>query len=195
MNFIEALKNDDILKTTLTENGDLAFKSTGSYCLDFYSLMGGMRHNYLNLNSLFLRAFYEDKVLTLKILLHLRDIKNWLGERNSFRMLLNMYANLEANNIEKVLPLLVKYGRYDDLLVLLNTSVKNEVLNLIEKQLDEDLINNENGKPISLLSKWLPSINTSTVDALDDVPLITGVLSFVFSPEALFSGSLPPLSS
>lgn len=162
MNFIEALKNDDILKTTLTENGDLAFKSTGSYCLDFYSLMGGMRHNYLDLNSLFLRAFYEDKVLTLKILLHLRDIKNGLGERNSFRMLLNMYANLEANNIEKVLPLIVKYGRYDDLLVLLNTPVKNEVLNLIEKQLDEDLINNENGKPISLLSKWLPSINTSS---------------------------------
>ena len=34
MNYIDALKKENLLKTT-TEKGDIAFKSSGSYCLVF----------------------------------------------------------------------------------------------------------------------------------------------------------------
>ena len=55
MNYIEALKKEEILTTT-TENGDTAFQTTGSFCLDFYALAGGMRYNYKDLNNLFIRS-------------------------------------------------------------------------------------------------------------------------------------------
>lgn len=64
MNYIEALKND-LIKTT-TENGDTAFTSTGSYTLDLFSLMGGMRYNYSDLSNLFIRSFFEDNIITLQ---------------------------------------------------------------------------------------------------------------------------------
>lgn len=166
MNYIEALKNEDIIKTT-TENGDTAFKSTGSYNLDLYSLMGSMRYNYKDLNTLFLRSFYEDKVITTKILLHLRDILKGLGERNSFRMLYNMLANLDPEIARAIIPVITNYGRYDDLLSGFNTPIEKDILKYIEIALDKDLDNLKQNRPISLLAKWLPSINTSNKEARD----------------------------
>lgn len=161
MNYIEAIKKEDILKTTLTENGDTAFASSGSFNLDFFGLAGGMRHNYRDLNSLFLRSYYEDRLTTLKIMLYLRDILNGMGERNSFRLTFNTLANLDPNLARQLLPLIPKYGRWDDILSGLNTPIEKDVLNLIEVTLDEDLVKHNNNEEISLLSKWLPSINTS----------------------------------
>lgn len=160
MNYIDALEKENLLKTT-TENGDVAFKSSGSYCLDFYSLMGGMRYNYIGINNLFLRSYYEDKKLTLKIMLHLRDILEGLGERNSFRMTFNMFANLNSKLAKQLIPLIPKYGRYDDLFAGMNTPIEEDILKYIEVELNKDLEKYEKGEKTSLLSKWLPSINTS----------------------------------
>lgn len=164
MNYIEAIKKEELIKTT-TEKGDVAFKTSGSYCLDFYSLMGGMRTNYLGLNNLFLRSYYEDRLITLKIMLHLRDILGGLGERNSFRMTFNLFANLNPNLARQLIPLIPQYGRYDDLFAGMNTKIESDVLKYIETQLDKDLENLTLGKEISLLPKWLPSINTSSKSA------------------------------
>ena len=97
--------------TTTTENGDTAFQTTGSFCLDFYALAGGMRYNYKDLNNLFIRSYYEDKKITLKIMLYLRDILGGMGERNSFRMTFNLLSNLDPNLARQLLPLISKYGR------------------------------------------------------------------------------------
>lgn len=160
MNYIEALKREDILKTT-TEKGDTAFASSGSFCLDFFALAGGMRYNYRGINNLFIRSYYEDKLITLKIMLYLRDILHGLGERNSFRMTFNLLANFHPKLARQLLPLIPKYGRWDDILVGVNTPIENDVIKLIKVTLNEDLTKYNQGEEISLLSKWLPSINTS----------------------------------
>ena len=51
MNALQAMKMQ--LNVARTENGDLAYKSTGSACLDFFSLCGGMRRNLESLDKLF----------------------------------------------------------------------------------------------------------------------------------------------
>ena len=163
MNYIDALKKENLLKTT-TEKGDIAFKSSGSYCLDFYSLIGGMRYNYIGINNLFLRSYFEDKLLTIKIMLYLRDILKGLGE-NSFRMTFNMLANLNPKLAKQLIPLIPKYGRYDDLFAGINTPIEEDILKFIEVELNKDLEAYEKKEKRSLLSKWLPSINTSNKEA------------------------------
>lgn len=159
MNFIDSLQEQ--LNTVLTENGDKAYVTSESYCLDYFALIGGMRHNYYEIISAFMRAFYEDKILAVKLLFYTRDIREGLGERNTFRMILNFLACFYADIAIQILEFIPKYGRYDDYLVCLNTPVHDEVVKLLKTQLDEDINLHHKGKEFSLLAKWLPSINTS----------------------------------
>lgn len=164
MSYIDEIKKQNILLTT-TENGDVAFAHSGSFALDLFSLMGGMRYNYGDLSKLFYRSFYEDPKITVKVLLHLRNIMGGLGERNSFRLLLNSLGSLSPQLASQIIPLIPKYGRYDDLFALFNTAAEKDVLVFIKMQLEEDIKNHNEGKEISLLAKWLPSVNTSSKQA------------------------------
>jgi hypothetical protein len=99
----------------------------------------------------------------MKWLFYARDVRQGLGERRLFRVVL---ADLVKSNPEMVIPvinLIPEYGRYDDLWCLLDDerTVKS-VSVIVMKQLAEDLTNMADGKPISLLAKWMPSINASS---------------------------------
>lgn len=160
MNFIESLEKQ--INTVLTENGDKAYITSGSYCLDYFALIGGLRYNYSEIISVFLKAFYEDKILAIKLLFFTRDIRGGLGERNSFRMILNFLACFYPSIANQIISYIPEYGRYDDYLVCLNTPIHDDVIKLLKEQLDEDIRRIDEGKEISLLAKWLPSINTSS---------------------------------
>lgn len=73
MNFFEAIKEK--LNITKGENGDLALKSSGSACLDLFSLAGGMRRNTANLTALFSKAYAENPILAIKILFYMRNVR------------------------------------------------------------------------------------------------------------------------
>lgn len=150
------------LNVTTTENGDTALLSTGSKNLDFFSLAGAMRYSHQDLIPLFIEAFYEDKAMSLKNLFYLRDIRGGLGERSSFKQLLLTLASLDTNILIKIIPFISKYGRFDDLLPLLDTNASKAAIDLLEKQFKADLTNyKDNPNTISLVAKWLPSINAS----------------------------------
>ncbi len=156
---------EELLNKTLTENGDVAYHTSLSYCLDYFSLIGAMRGKFHFVTPLFIKAYHEDPRKAIKLLFYTRDIRGGLGERGLFRYLLNYLANtnpLIAGQLIKYIP---EYGRYDDLLVLLKTPVEDEVVNFIFQQLLSDKENKKNNKPISLLGKWMPSINTSNDEA------------------------------
>ena len=164
MNALQAMTKH--LNVTFTENGDLAYKSTGSACLDFFSLCGGMRNNPSDLSALFTKAYGENPVVAIKILFYLRNVRGGLGERNSFRELLKMLAQLYPAVAKQIIYAVPEYGRWDDLLVLLETPIKDEVLVLIKSQLEKDKEALEEGREVSLLGKWLPSINTSSKESV-----------------------------
>lgn len=164
MNALQTIKMQ--LNMAYTENGDLAYKSTGSACLDFFSLCGGMRENLSDLDKLFANAYAENPVIAIKILFYMRNIRGGLGERNSFRTLLKELAQVYPEIAKKIVYAVPEYGRWDDLLILLDTPVKDEVIALIQNQIEKDKNAMNDGKEVSLLGKWLPSINTSSKESV-----------------------------
>ncbi len=153
---------------TYTENGAVSNRSTGSDLLDLFATVGALRRaDEQEITDRFLRAWAEDRDLALKLLFYDRDIRGGLGERRVFRTVLRWLAVNEPKSLIKNLPLIAEYGRWDDVVVLLDTSVKAAAVAVIREQLEKDLeaLKVEDGS-VSLLGKWLPSINAHNADTV-----------------------------
>lgn len=159
-NLVETIKEEQ--SKTLTLNGATAYNSTGSALLDLFSVAGSLRGREGEVAKKFTKAYAENHKLATKLVFYTRDIKEGLGERKTSRIMLETLANLNPECLKANLKNLVNFGRWDDLVYLLNTGVKEEVVKVIGEQLTDDLKNMNEGKSISLLAKWLPSINTSS---------------------------------
>lgn len=160
MNTLELLKNEASL--SLTENGAVTLSTTQSDCLDLFALGGALRDaEETRVQNLFMKAYMENPDQAVKILFYLRDIRGGLGERKTFRTMLKTLAETHKESVIKNIKYIAEFGRYDDLLCLLETPAKTEVLKAIKEMLLEDEKALKDGKPVSLLAKWLPSINAS----------------------------------
>lgn len=150
---------------SLTENGAVGYKSSKSALVDINYKVASLRNSDEDeIVALFDEAFKENKEYALKWLFFARDIREGLGERRLFRI---CYKRLfELNNIlfRQNLHNIVEYGRWDDLISLIGISYDSDeyIISIIRSQLAEDIHNYESNKPISLLSKWMPSENASS---------------------------------
>lgn len=152
---------------TTTENGAATYASTNSYCLDLFATIGALRNSYEDeIVSRFIRAYAENADLAMKILFFARDIRGGLGERRVFRVILSWLAENEPYSVRQNLAYIAEYGRYDDYLVLMDTACEREMLDLLKAQFDNDLANLDKHGEVSLLAKWLPSVNTSSKDTV-----------------------------
>ena len=115
----------EVLNITETEKGDKAYKTSNNSCLDYFYMVGGKRNDVEGVLSLFIKAFLDEPKTALKLLLFTRDIKGGLGERKLFRYLLVMLAKYESETAKLLIPSIVKYGRYDDLLCLIGTPLED----------------------------------------------------------------------
>lgn len=157
---LEYLKQE--ANRTYTENGALTHATTGSYCLDLFATIGALRSSEEEeILKRFLRAYTENPDLAMKTLFFARDVRGGLGERSVFRIILRYLAKHKAESVKKNLPHIAEYGRWDDLLCLLDTPCEKAALQLIQTQLEEDLSALDMGDEVSLLAKWLPSVNAS----------------------------------
>lgn len=154
----------DSLKQTLddapsvTENGAVGFKTTGTKLLDINFTISSMRNmSEADIINKFMCAWYEDKLLALKWLFYARDIRGGIGERRLFRICFKHLAKSQPELIRPVIRLVSEYGRWDDILCLLDTPLKKDTLEIIREQLDTDMQNMQEKQPISLCAKWLPS--------------------------------------
>ena len=147
---------------TFTENGAVTYRSTLSDCLDLFATAGALRHaDDGEIITRFMRAFGEDRDLAMKILFFARDIRCGLGERRFFRVVIRFLASgcpeVVCNNVDKI----GEFGRYDDILALMDTECEAAAVAYIDSVLKQDIkAMNEHGE-VSLMAKWLPSVNAT----------------------------------
>jgi len=175
--FLEDLRKEENL--TYTENGALTNRSTNSYCLDLFATIGALRNAEDNeIISRFIKAYTEDNNMAMKILFFARDIRGGLGERRVFRSIWKWLSLHEAESVRKNITNVPEYGRFDDLLSLLDGPCEKDMLSFIKEQLDKDLAALKIGESVSLLAKWLPSVNTSNKDSVKTAKKLAKALGF-----------------
>lgn len=173
MNYLE-----DEMNVSYTENGMKGYATTKDTLVDFnFSLPSLRRENdnilKANVERLINDPKYNRETL-YRFMFFLRDVRGGLGERRIFKEMLKALAIKEPETVKDFLPYVVEVGRWDDLFVLMETPLKVNLLDLVTKQLGDDweaMKNKEHGllekwtgkerkEPISLLAKWMPSINS-----------------------------------
>ena len=175
--FLEELRKEENL--TYTENGALTNRSTNSYCLDLFATIGALRNAEDNeIISRFIKAYTEDRNMAMKILFFARDIRGGLGERRVFRSILKWLSLHEADSLRKNIANVPEYGRFDDLLSLLDGPCEKDMLSFIKEQLDKDLAALKIGNTVSLLAKWLPSVNTGNKDSVKTAKKLAKAMGF-----------------
>ncbi|MFR2936308.1 DUF2828 family protein [Faecalibacillus intestinalis] len=158
---ITDLKNELSNTKQLTENGAVGYMTTGKELLDLNFKTSSLRNKSEDeIFKLFLKAFHEDKLLAIKWLFFMRDAREGMGERRSFRIILNGLGHQHPTIAKELISLVPEYGRWDDLYSLMDGDLTEYVVDFIYQQLQEDCGNYLNKKPISLLAKWLPKEST-----------------------------------
>ena len=169
--FENSLKKTMSQEEVLTENGAVGFKSSGHALVDINFATSSLRNKTEGeIQKMFSDAFYENPLLAVKWLFMLRDIRGGMQERRSFRICFKWLSTIRPELVKKLIPLCAEYGRFDDLFCLItfkeDDQVQAEVIKYIDEQWANDVKNMKEGKPISLLAKWMKSCNTSSPESV-----------------------------
>jgi hypothetical protein len=157
-NFLNGMKS--ATNYARTENGALTHTSTMNGLLDLFAMGAAYRtRSDEDVILLFKNAFAEDPTYALKCLFYIRDVRGGQGERRFFRVVTKWLASYNTDAMRRNLNHVPEYGRWDDLFVFIGTPLETEALNIVKHQLALDA----QCKTPSLLAKWMPSENTSSV--------------------------------
>lgn len=160
---LEKTLTNDSANVSITENGAVGYKTTGRKLLDLNFAVSSLRNkSEAEIQNMFESALAQDVDTAIVWLFFARDVRGGLGERRTFRVCLNLLAREFPHKLRKVLPLISEYGRWDDLLCLMGTKVQKDAIALIDAQLKSDIKGMGKNESISLLAKWLPSVNASS---------------------------------
>ena len=160
MSFMDDLEIET--STTLTENGGRALSTTGDKLLNLFAVLGALRTRPADVIAKFDAAFRENADLATKMAFYGRDVRGGLGERAVGRLMLRELALLYPEVVTANFKNIVKFGRYDDLFVLFDTPVETDMIEFVKKQLVFDKRQMDKYGIVSLLAKWMPSINASS---------------------------------
>lgn len=175
MSFIRELEKQTNL--TYTENGAIALSSTGDDLVNLFSVLGAMRpRTEEEIEEKFERAYAVNPELVTRMVFYARDAREGLGERRTGRILLKCLAKKNPEVVRKNIELIPFYGRWDDLFCLFETPCEADMLKLVKHTLAVDLASATCGDNVSLLAKWMPSINTSSYETVHRAKRIAAYL-------------------
>ena len=192
VDFLTALSNTQ--NETFTENGALAYSTSSSPLVDLFSSIGALRSNSdSDIISRFKAAFAEDPTLALRIAFYARDVRGGLGERRVFQVIMHDLAFTHPSSVKQNLDNFAEFGRFSDLLCLLDTPLRRDVAFYLHDLYAADLAKLDSGSEnISLVGKWLPSINTSSKATVQQAKLLCSIWG---EPEKVYRKNLARLRS
>lgn len=157
---LTAIKKDNNI--SLTENGAVTYVSTFNKVLDMFAMGGAYRsRSDEDCILLFKNAYEENPELAMKCLFYLRDCRGGQGERRFFRVVARWMAIYEQDAIRRNMKHILRFGRWDDLYIFVDTPLEKKAFQIMYEQLALDV----SCKTPSLLAKWLKSENTSSKES------------------------------
>lgn len=163
--FMNALQTELKDEKQLTENGAVGYATAGNPLLDFNFKIASYRSKDEDeIVRDFARVFDWNKELAMQMLFFAGDIRQGMGERKVFNACMAWLARIHTPYAAAVVPLIPEYTRWDYVVRLLGTACDETVWRLIEKQIAADVECLCKDKPVSLLGKWLPSVNASNAE-------------------------------
>lgn len=186
-NFMEAMK--ETANVSVTENGAKGYKTTGKALVDLNFSVASLRNaSEQDIFNAFLKAYNEEPNLAMKWLFYLRDVREGLGERRTFRVIIKYLiinvityddkALLTKEQLVGNLMYCSEFGRWDDLIYAFKIAkdysnlgkaranwIYHTIALAMRDQIDDDFNKiNDDKTSISLLAKWMPSLNTSSAE-------------------------------
>ena len=149
MNLLDGMKKKN---TILNKKGSEYFSTSFDSNLDMFTLLTRFSDEN-TIVTLFKKALLENEELAIANLLYILDIRNGKGERRLFQIMFKYLCNNNRILALKVLSFISELGRFDYILIGIDTLIEKEVVSLIKEQLNIDI----NSDSPSLLAKWLPS--------------------------------------
>jgi len=178
--FMQNLKTviEENTNVCITENGAVAYKTTGKSLLDLnYKISSMRRMKEKEKRALLSAAYSEDKKLFVKWLFFAGDVRGGCGERDLFRLGLRVVAEKDPDIVKALLTLVPEYTRWDNLIALWDVkTIKDDITAVIKEQLNMDMGAMNAGESISLLAKWMPSVNTSSAETRAKAHWLAGAL-------------------
>jgi len=162
-NFAQYLEKES--SWTLTENMANALGKTGSSMLDLFGVVGAMRSRPKDVVGLFEKAFAEDKLLATKLSFYARNVRGGLMERDVPKEMWNWLAVNEPEILMKNMEFIPEFGRWDDLYVLVGTPCEDSMWEFVNETFNRDIEAMRKGEKVTLLAKWLKSVNTSSAES------------------------------
>ena len=148
---------------TRTENGAVALNTTSNACLDFFSTVGALRSaDSVRIERLFAEAFKENPLLATRTAFYARDVREGLGERETFRIILRYMAEKHPEALSGNIRLIPEYGRFDDLYTLVGTALEDEMWSVMKEQFEADVQALKEARTVSLLAKWIKTADATS---------------------------------
>lgn len=152
---------------SVTENGAIGYKTSGEALVDLNFMLSSMRN--MDENEIwrrFLVAYNENPLLAVIWLFFARDREEGCGERRTFRIIFERFCAENESAAIRLLNLIPFYGRWDDVVEVafgnVPCKVRNAAISVLQKQIQSDILCANTDQPVSLLGKWLPSLNASS---------------------------------
>lgn len=175
----------DLTNVTLTENGDRSYVSTMDNLVDlYYKSIRDVDEN--EVRTLFEKCWNDNSYLTMRLIAHIRDIREGKGERQIGRILLDCVAKKSIETLRKNANVLFHtYGRWDDGIfiedvvteektitskngkksvikvkedkIVYSKELEQVYVEAVVAQLREDMESLGSNKSVSLCAKWVPS--------------------------------------
>lgn len=164
---------EEVKNLILSENGALEYRTTGSALTDFNARATEFRNaNAATIMAAAVKAYAENPMLFVKLMFQTGDIRSGKGERHAFNTCMDWLVASHPAVAAEVLALIPEYTRWDYLVrqtVSDNKEIRDCATAIVVEQFNKDLEvvrNATKGKniSISLLAKWMPSLQTKKSD-------------------------------